>query len=102
MSSSDPKDGDRYVVSRPFQAIVMVQFFAPFTDGATKILPSGLEFSIWGDPVPTDPGVNAQPIDPEKWASPLVSSENLSNEKYGGFSFVIMKTDLAASCARVG
>ena len=101
MSGDEPKDGDRYVVSQSFEAIVIVQFFAPFTDGATKILPTGLEFSIWGDPVAAARGVSARPIDPEKWASELVSSKNLNDPKYGGYSFSITKIDLAESCIKI-
>ena len=101
MPAGDPKAGDRYVVRQPFEAIVLVMFFAPFTDGATRLLPVGLEFEIWRDPAPAARGLNARPIDPEKWESQLVSLENRSDKKYGGFSISIMKADLATKCAKV-
>jgi len=97
----DPKGGDHYVVREPFEAIVLVQFFAPLTDGARRVLPSGLEFTIWGDPVPEAVGVSARPVDPARWEQELVSAENLRDEKYGGYSFSVNKADLASRCAKV-
>jgi hypothetical protein len=96
-----PKGGDNYIVVTPFEAIVMVQFFAPFTGGDRRSLPSGLQFSIWGEPVSTASAVSAKPLDEKHWESALVSEDDRAGEKYGGYSLVISRADLAERCRQV-
>jgi hypothetical protein len=101
MPTPEPTIGDHYVITEPFEAIVLVHFFAPFTDGSHRTLPIGLGFTILGNPVSGAAAVSAGPVDPDRWARDLVSSENLNDQKYAGYSLVINRGDLASRCAVV-
>jgi hypothetical protein len=101
MSHRLPKDGQRYVVDRTFEVLVMVQFFAPVSDGEDRHLPQGLHFEIWGDIPNTARAALARPIEVQRWESVLVSEENRTNELYGGYVLCIELDDLARFCSPV-
>jgi hypothetical protein len=96
-----PKDGDKYTVANEFEITVMVQFFAPFSDGERRVLPVGLEFSIWGNPPVSARAVSAKPIETQRWESKLVSEKNRQDELYGGYALTIMLDDLISHCRRL-
>jgi hypothetical protein len=98
VSEKWPKDGNRYIVTSEFETIVMVQFFAPFSDGERRVLPAELEFSIWGNPQLSARAVSARPLEPQRWERQLVSNENRQDELYGGYGLTIMLADLKAHC----
>jgi hypothetical protein len=96
-----PKKGERYAVRRPFKAIVMTHWFAPFTGGDERDLPEGLEFVIDNDPVPGATGVGAMPDPKAFWEEKLVAQEDRTAEKYGGFSLSLSFDQIERNCERV-
>jgi len=95
-----PRQGDRYVVSTEFDAIVQTHWFAPFTGGDYRSLPVGLEFIVEVDPPATASAVLARPEPPKRWETLLVEEHERSAEKYAGYSLVIPLRDLATHCVR--
>jgi hypothetical protein len=95
MSSDRARKGDRYLVTAEFEAVVLTQWFAPFTGGDRRLLPVGLEFMVSADPPKVATAVSAE-LDPAgKW-----EEKDRTNEKYGGCSLVIPFDDLAIYCSR--
>ena len=85
----------------PFVGLVLTSWFAPFTGGDEQTLPVGLEFVVQHDPLEGATAVNGRADPYELWEQRLVSEEDRSNEKYGGFYLVITFDDLAAHCGLV-
>ena len=96
-----PRKGDRYVVTSACPAIVLVQFFAPFTGGEERVLPPGLRFVLDHDPGRTATGVGAKPEPYEAWEAKLVPDEDRAAEKYAGYHLVIRLSDLATLCEKL-
>jgi hypothetical protein len=93
-----PKDGSRYVVTTEFEAIVMTQWFAPFTGGYRRLLPVGLDFVVWGDPPSTATAVGARPVPYDRWQAVLVDAADINDELYGGYTLSITFDQLNEHC----
>ncbi|MDQ6435826.1 hypothetical protein RB623_17355 [Mesorhizobium sp. LHD-90] len=101
MSHKLPRDGQRYVVDRAFEAIVHVQFDAPVSVAEVRLLPQGLHFEIWGDVPNSAHAVPARPIEAERWESVLVSEESRRDELYGEYGLSITLDNLARHCSPI-
>ena len=98
--SEQPSRGDRYVVNSEFEAIVLTQWFSPFTGGSERQLPAGIEFIVVADPPETATAISARPVLPERWEVLLVDEQERTAEKYAGYSLVISLDFLKAYCSR--
>jgi hypothetical protein len=95
-----PRRGYRYRITTEFEAIVLTQWLAPFTDGYDKTLPLGLEFIVVTDPPSGATAVAAKPDPYKKWESVLVDVKDTQAEKYDGYSLVIPIDRLVSHCFR--
>ena len=96
-----PTKGERYRVTTPFTALVLIQWRAPMTTGGKKELPVGLEFMIDADPRPTAKGAWALPDPYDVWEKRLVSQTDWDDEKYNGYYLDVAFDDLAQNCIRL-
>lgn len=96
-----PKGGDRYVVKRPFTAILATYWYAPCTGGGDVFLPAGLDFVVEEDPEATASGVSAKPEPYAQWEAVFVSEETRGDEKFAGCSLKIGFDELAKYCTRL-
>jgi hypothetical protein len=99
--SSRPQKGERYVVERPFEAGVAVQWKAPFTSGHTTTLPAGLEFVVDIDPPVPATSVIAIPQPYTRWEEEFVDQNDREDGKYGGYHLSVPIDLIAANCVRL-
>ena len=100
MSTGHPRAGYRYVVTTAFEAIVLTQWFGPFTGGSEKLIPAGLEFVVAADPPATATAITAKPDPSDRWEALLVDGQERTAEKYDGYSLVIPFERLETNCSR--
>lgn len=96
-----PKKGDRYRVTRPFEAGVLTQWAVPYTGGSRKLLPRGLEFEVFVDPPPAASAVGADPIPHQLWEPILVDAREWTDAHYCGYHLVIRLRHLATVCEKL-
>jgi hypothetical protein len=96
-----PKRGERYVVERPFEAIVLTHWRAPFTGGSEKTLPRGLEFIIAHDPPEKATAAKSDAAKPDEWEELLVDEADRSADNYDGYSLTIPFERLRLNCSRL-
>ncbi|HVK80114.1 MAG TPA: hypothetical protein VM915_05825 [Verrucomicrobiae bacterium] len=96
-----PREGERYIVRSPFEAIVMTHWEAPYTGGAPKRIPAGVSFVIDYDPPDMASAIGVRPEDSARWEPHLVDAAERSAAKYAGYSISIPFTLLAMHCERV-
>jgi hypothetical protein len=98
---SIPKQGERYVVRAPFEAIVMTHWQAPFTGGAPRVIPAGIAFTLDYDLPPMASAIGVTPEEPARWEAALVDEDDRRHEKYGGYSISVPFDLLARHCERI-
>src|SRR5579864_6053731 len=100
MREEQPRLDDHYIVNSEFEAIVLTHWLGPFTGGAKRLIPVGLEFTVIAGP-PEAAAISVRPAPPERWEALLVDQQDRSAEKYGGYSLVIPWDRLRAHCSRL-
>jgi hypothetical protein len=101
MRKEQPKLDDHYIVNSEFEAMVLTHWLGPFTGGAKRLIPVGLEFTVIADPPEMVAAISVRPVPPERWEAFLVDQQDRSAEKYGGYSHVIPRDQLGAHCSRL-
>lgn len=62
--AAHPRQGEQYIVTTAFEAVVLTHWCAPFTGGSERL-------------IPTATAVAAKPVSPEKWEQLLVDKRLL-------------------------
>ena len=99
--SQRPKPGERYVVRKPFETIVTTQWYAAFTGGSHKMIPSGISFAIDYESPPGASAIGVKPDDPDRWLAQLVDEADRNDPKFGGYHISIPFAVLASHCERI-
>jgi hypothetical protein len=90
-----PKLGDVYESLVDQEVAFMTGWIAPVTGGGKGMLLVGERMRISADPVDEKPiGICARPLEYEKLEARMVSKEDRTNPKYGGFSLLVKTVDL--------
>jgi hypothetical protein len=94
------RKGDVYEVMRPFEALVLTTWFAPFTGGDKRTLPVGLRFCLSIDPPSGATAVSADVEHAKRWEQKLVSIEERTADKYSGYYLVIPFDQVGNNCTK--
>lgn len=91
--------GDRYVVTTAFEAIVLTQWFAPFTGGYEKLIPVDLECTVAAGQPAAATAIAAKPDPSDRWEMLLVDERDRTADKYGGYYLIITFARLKTHCS---
>lgn len=95
------RKGDTYEVVRPFEALVLTTWFAPFTGGDNRTLPAGIRFIVASDAPSGATAISADVEYPKVWEEKLVPAEDRTAAKYSGYYLVIPFDQVGSNCTRV-
>jgi hypothetical protein len=89
--------GDEFIVRKSFEALLMLFWKAPFTDGVTVKLEPGLMLASIQNTRPDTTGFYCNPKNVEEFETRYVSEATRISKSYGGFAVLIMKSDIGVN-----
>ena len=86
--------GDKLKTIKLFKTTGLIHYSAPVTGSFECEIPIGTVFNVISEPRDGYPGFYVVPENEEYFEKQFVPRNDRKNKRYGGYSFVFMKSDL--------